>query len=159
MAHFCELDENGKVLKVVVVDNADCIKDSMKVEHPGVALDIRSVSGDTISKEDTIVEWEDEAKGVTFCENLLGGRWVQTSYNNNIRRRYAGIGYTYDKDRDAFIAPQPYKSWSLDKESDWQPPTPRPDDDKLYSWDEDKLEWVVEERVALIEEILGLVEG
>jgi hypothetical protein len=68
--------------------------------------------------------------------------WVQTSYNNNFRKQFAGIGYTYDKAKDIFIAPQPYPSWSLDSNDDWQPPTAMPDDGKLYSWDEDNTEWV-----------------
>ena len=62
-------------------------------------------------------------------------RWVQTSYNNNFRKNYAGKGYTYDKTRDAFISPQPYPSWLLDEDTClWNPPIPMPDDDKLYEW-------------------------
>jgi len=74
---------------------------------------------------------------------LLGNssNWVQTSYNNNIRKQYAGIGYTYDKTNDIFIAPQPYSSWTLDSNHDWQPPTAMPDDGKLYSWNEDTQAW------------------
>ena len=68
--------------------------------------------------------------------------WVQTSYNNNFRKQYAGKGYTYDKSKDKFLAPQPYASWSLDSSDDWQPPTAMPDDDKRYSWDEDTTAWV-----------------
>ena len=68
--------------------------------------------------------------------------WVQTSYNNNFRKQYAGIGYTYDKVKDKFITPQPYASWALDASDDWQPPTPMPVDDKKYSWDEDTTAWV-----------------
>ena len=68
--------------------------------------------------------------------------WVQTSYNNNFRKQYAGIGYTYDKVKDKFITPQPYASWALDANDDWQPPTPMPEDDKRYSWDEDTTSWV-----------------
>lgn len=114
MAHFAELDADNKVLRVIVVDNADCLKNGE----------------------------EDEATGIAFCEQLCGGTWVQTSYNNRIRKRYAGTGHTYDTDRDAFIIPQPYLSWTLDEEGDWQPPTPYPDDDKVYSWDEEEKEWI-----------------
>lgn len=69
-------------------------------------------------------------------------RWVQTSYNNNFRKQFAGIGYTYDKSKDKFIAPQPYPSWSLDASDDWQPPIPRPDDGKMYEWDELTTSWI-----------------
>ena len=65
---------------------------------------------------------------------------VRTSYNGNIRKQYAGIGFTYDDDADVFIAPQPYPSWSLDDNYDWQPPTPKPDGS--YIWNEAELEWV-----------------
>jgi len=62
--------------------------------------------------------------------------WVQTSYNNNFRKQFAGVGYTYDKVNDVFIKPQPYASWALDASFDWQPPTAMPDDDKMYNWNE-----------------------
>ncbi len=69
-------------------------------------------------------------------------RWVQTSYNNNFRKNYAGKGYTYDKTRDAFISPQPYPSWLLDEDTcRWEAPTPMPDDGKMYEWDEDTTSW------------------
>ena len=69
-------------------------------------------------------------------------RWVQTSYNNNFRKNYAGKGYTYDKTRDAFISPQPYPSWLLDEDTcRWDAPTPMPDDGKMYEWDEDTTSW------------------
>jgi hypothetical protein len=64
----------------------------------------------------------------------------RTSYNNRIRKQYAGIGYTYDADADVFIAEQPYASWTLDDDYDWQPPTPRPEG--KWSWDEDTLSWI-----------------
>jgi hypothetical protein len=68
--------------------------------------------------------------------------WVQTSYNSNFRKNYAGIGYTYDKIRDAFIAPKPYPSWLLDDDTcQWNAPTPMPEDGKKYEWDEDTLSW------------------
>jgi len=69
--------------------------------------------------------------------------WVQTSYNGNFRKNYAGTGYTYDKTRDAFIAPQPYASWTLvEATCQWEAPTAYPTDGKLYEWDEDTTAWV-----------------
>jgi len=68
--------------------------------------------------------------------------WVQTSYNNNFRKQYAGIGYTYDKVKDVFIAPQPYASWTLNDSNDWEAPTSYPEDGKMYNWDEDTTTWV-----------------
>ena len=82
-----------------------------------------------------------EADGENWCHDFAGGRWKQTSYNNSIRHNYAGVGHTYDADADAFYAPEPYPSWSLDAAYIWQPPTPYPDDDKEYFWDEDSLTW------------------
>ena len=67
--------------------------------------------------------------------------WVQTSYNNNFRKQFAGIGFTYDKAKDKFIAPQPYPSLALDSNDDWQAPVAIPDDGKLYDWDEDSKAW------------------
>ena len=67
--------------------------------------------------------------------------WVQTSYNNNFRKQFAGVGYTYDKAKDKIIAPQPYPSWALDSNDDWQAPSAVPDDGKLYDWDEDSKSW------------------
>lgn len=101
MAHFAEIDENNVVLRVIVVSNA------------------------VITDENGI---EQEELGIAFCQSLLGAdtRWVQTSYNNNFRVRYAGIGYTYDAARDAFIQPQPAPDWTFDEASlDWiEPATP-----------------------------------
>jgi hypothetical protein len=71
---------------------------------------------------------------------LLGGTWVQTSYNHNIRKQYAGIGFTYDADADVFVAPQPFPSWSLDSNHDWQPPTPKPEGN--FVWDEQTTSWI-----------------
>ena len=81
------------------------------------------------------------------------GTWVQTSYNTYggqhrlgntpLRKNYAGIGYTYDSNRDAFYTPQPYPSWTLNETSClWEPPVTRPDDDKRYTWNEDTTSWV-----------------
>ena len=67
--------------------------------------------------------------------------WVQTSYNNNFRKQYAGIGYRYDKAADVFVAPQPYPSWTLDDNHDWVPPTAMPSDGKEYTWDEANTKW------------------
>jgi hypothetical protein len=82
-------------------------------------------------------------EGYQWLLDKLGGRWVKTSYNNNIRVRYAGIGYTYDEERDAFIAPQPFESWSLnDETTEWEAPTPMPIGDVPHYWDEATLSWV-----------------
>jgi hypothetical protein len=67
--------------------------------------------------------------------------WIQTSYNSNFRKQYAGIGYTYDKANDVFISPKPYESWTLDASFDWQPPTAMPSDDKEYNWNEETETW------------------
>jgi hypothetical protein len=76
-----------------------------------------------------------------FVENL-GGTWVQTSYNATIRKNFAGIGYTYDEEMDAFIAPQPFESWTLNTQTaKWMSPTPYPQDGRLYRWDEENLTW------------------
>ena len=119
MAHFAELDDNNVVLRVTVVHN-DVLKDESDVEQ--------------------------ESLGIKHLEHL-GGRWVQTSYNNNIRKNYAGIGYTYDADRDAFIAPKPFESWLLNEDTcDWEAPvaypTFDPEEPKSYNWDEETLSWV-----------------
>jgi hypothetical protein len=76
-----------------------------------------------------------------FIDNL-GGKWIQTSYNGNIRKNYAGIGFTYDAGRDAFIPPKPYDSWLLDEETcQWKAPTPYPDDGLMYTWNEETTSW------------------
>lgn len=116
MAHFAQLNDENLVTQVIVVANADT------ADQDGV---------------------ENEAIGIEFCTNLLGGRWVQTSYNANIRKNYAGIGYKYDETLDAFIPPQPFESWTLNEETaQWEAPTPYPDDGKRYSWDEATTSWV-----------------
>jgi hypothetical protein len=76
----------------------------------------------------------------TWYENFRGQSCVRTSYNNNIRKQYAGIGFTYDKAADEFVQPQPYASWSLDSNNDWQAPTPKPEGN--YKWDEETIAWV-----------------
>ena len=121
MAHFAELNENNIVTKVIVVHNNEITVDGQELEF----------------------------KGIDFCEGLFGHRnWVQTSYNGNTRYNYAGVGYTYDKDNDAFYAPQPYASWLLNEDYKWEAPVPFPNDaseDKIYEWDEDNLTWKVVE--------------
>tara|TARA_R110000803_G_scaffold44018_5_gene93469 strand:+ start:85 stop:420 length:336 start_codon:yes stop_codon:yes gene_type:complete len=89
----------------------------------------------------TVVDDAHEAGGESWCNSFWGGVWKQTSYNNTIRKQFAGIGMTYDAVKDKFISPQPYASWALDSDDDWQAPTPMPDDDKHYVWNEDTLNW------------------
>ena len=116
MAHFAQLDENNVVTQVIVVGNKDT-SDANGVEKEHI--------------------------GAAFCEKLLGGTWKQTSYNGNMRKNYAGIGYTYDADRDAFIPPKPYNSWVLVEETcQWQAPVAMPNDGKMYSWSEETVSWV-----------------
>ena len=117
MAHFAQLDENNIVTQVIVVSNDD-IKDS---------------EGN-----------ESELTGIAFCKNLLGRDtiWKQTSYNSNIRKNYAGIGFTYDATLDAFISPKPYNSWVLNETTcRWEAPVAYPNDEKLYRWDEETTSW------------------
>jgi hypothetical protein len=79
-----------------------------------------------------------------FVENL-GGTWVQTSYNSTFRKNYAGIGFTYDPERDAFIPPKPYPSWQLiEATCQWEAPTPYPTDGSYYIWNEANLDWELE---------------
>ena len=85
-----------------------------------------------------------EQAGVDFLNNLYNTRdvWKQTSYNHNIRKNYAGIGYTYDEQRDAFIAPKPYESWVLNEDTcRWEAPVVKPDDDQNYRWNEELRNW------------------
>lgn len=85
---------------------------------------------------DGVSDWE------SHYAQVYGQKCVRTSYNNNIRKQYAGIGFSYDPVADVFVRPQPFPSWALDANHDWQPPTPYPTDGKMYSWDEDGLVWV-----------------
>lgn len=116
MAHFAQLNENNVVTQVIVVANKD-------------TADANGV--------------EKEHIGAAFCEKLLGGTWKQTSYNGNMRKNYAGIGYTYDANRDAFVPPKPYNSWVLNEDTcHWQAPVAMPDDGKVYTWNEETVAWV-----------------
>jgi hypothetical protein len=85
-------------------------------------------------------------EGYQWLIDNLGGTWIKTSYNNKIRKQYAGVGYKYDADADVFIAPQPYPSWSLDNNFDWQAPISKPAEGRWY-WDEEIGNWV--EAVAM----------
>jgi hypothetical protein len=81
-------------------------------------------------------------EGYDWLIENLGGTWIQTSYNANIRKNFAGIGYTYDSERDAFISPKPYPSWQLNEETcRWEPPTPRPEKGFTHFWNEATLAW------------------
>lgn len=79
-------------------------------------------------------------EGYQWLLDNLGGRWIQTSYNGKIRKQYAGIGFYYDEIADVFIAPQPFPSWILNKNHDWQAPKAKPEGDAY--WDESKGDWV-----------------
>jgi len=117
MAHFAEIDSNNVVLRVIVVGNADT-SDANDVEKEHI--------------------------GAAFCERLFGGNWVKTSYNGNIRKNYAGIGYTYDATRDAFIPPKPEDGTYVLNEAtcQWERPIPMPKDGKQYNWNEATQSWV-----------------
>jgi hypothetical protein len=124
MAHFAKI-ENNVVTQVIVVDNKDC------ADASGV---------------------EKEYIGAAFCERLLGGTWKQTSYNGSIRKNYAGVGYAFDAERDAFIPPKPYISWLLNEDTClWEAPVAMPADagtgepPKRYTWDEATTSWVESE--------------
>ena len=120
MAHFAEIDSNldNVVLRVIVIGND--ILDENGVEH--------------------------EALGIAFCKILFGAEteWVQTSYNGNFRKNYAGTGWMYDEGRDAFIPPQPYASWILNEETcHYNPPVDPPNDTQRWLWDEATVSWIL----------------
>jgi hypothetical protein len=128
MAHFAQIDENNIVTQVIVVSNEDT----------------SDVNGNEV-----------EEIGIAFCKKLLGAdtNWKQTSYNNSMRVRYAGIGYTYNAELDAFIPPKPFESWVLDEETAmWESPVgPAPalteeeiEARSFYRWDEEGGTWVLE---------------
>jgi hypothetical protein len=81
-------------------------------------------------------------EGYKWLVDNLGGTWIKTSYNGSIRKNFAGIGYTYDEERDAFYCPQPFPSWSLNEDTCiWEAPTPMPEDGKIYKWSEKLKKW------------------
>jgi len=123
MAHFAKLDDNNVVIDVNAVHNNELLDNGV----------------------------ESEAKGVEFLTSRSNGHsnWKQTSYNASIRKNYAGVGYTYDATRDAFIPPKPLASWLLNKEScQWAPPIAYPTDGKIYCWDEASITWIINETEA-----------
>jgi hypothetical protein len=84
-----------------------------------------------------------EQAGIEYCQGLLGGNWIKTSYNHTIRKNFAGIGFQYDPRRDAFIPPKPYPSWKFIEETcRWEPPFSAPASDKPQTWDEISQSWV-----------------
>ena len=115
MAHFAQI-EDGTITQVIVVSNDDC----GGLEFP-----------------------ESEPVGQEFIASVgIEGEWLQTSYNHNFRGRYAGIGYSYDSERDMFIEPQPFPSWTTDENGVWKPPVDMPSDGKIYVWDENSQQWI-----------------
>jgi hypothetical protein len=116
MAHFAKLDKNNVVVEVNVVNNNELLDEN------GI---------------------ESEQKGIDFLTSWSGGysNWKQTSYNGNIRKNYAGIGYVYHEDIDAFVPPQPYLSWVLNDKAQWEAPVAMPVDDKMYLWNEQNQQW------------------
>ena len=116
MAYFAQIDTDGTVLQVISVSDADAPDPAPSNSEP---------------------------LGQAFIASLgLDGEWRQTSYNGNFRKQYAGKGMRYDANADVFIAPQPYPSWTLDANHDWQPPTPMPAEGGPWAWDEESLSWV-----------------
>jgi hypothetical protein len=118
MAHFAKLDNNNNVIEVIVVHNKELLDENGN---------------------------ESEARGIAFLTEWSGGysNWKQTSYNGNFRKNYAGIGYSYDRTKDAFIPLKPFASWVLNEETClWGAPTPMPTDGKRYYWDEATTAWI-----------------
>ena len=101
------------------------------------------VNDNNIVETVIVVPDEYEENGQEYLNSLgLNGTWIQTSYNNNIRKNYAGTGYTYDETRDAFIPQKFYPSWILNEETcQWEAPTPMPNDSNIYDWNEDNQSW------------------
>ena len=118
MAHFAKIGLNNKVINVVSVNNNELL------DADGV---------------------EQEVLGSQFLEGITGWAvWKQTSYNANFRKHFAGIGYTYDEDKDAFIAPKPFNSWILNETTcNWEAPVVKPDDGQNYVWNEENQQWDV----------------
>ena len=118
MAHFAKIDENNIVTQVVVVENKDT------ADATGV---------------------EKEHIGAAHLEKILGGIWKQTSYNGNFRKNYAGIGYTFDEQRNAFIPPKPFNSWILNEAiCQWEAPIAMPNDGHIYTWNEETISWTIQ---------------
>jgi len=116
MAHFAELDENNVVTQVIV-----------GVDEP--------LDGEAIYRETTGTVWKKTSYNTRAGEHLLGG--------TPFRKNYAGIGYTYDLDRDAFIPPQPFPSWTLNEQTcQWDSPVPMPTEGNRYVWDEQTFQWI-----------------
>jgi len=117
MAHFAQINESGLVVHVMVINNEDILDENGQ---------------------------ESEAIGQQICNSIFEGIWVQTSYNSSFRKNYACIGGTYSREKDAFISPQPYPSWTLDDGCVWQPPVPRPDCELgcTATWDEENQYWI-----------------
>ena len=120
MAHYAFINSNNVVVKVIT----------------GVNETVTQLDGD-VEVGGSSEAWEQFYENQPWHSGLTCKR---TSYNNNIRKQYAGIGYTYDADADVFIAPQPYGSWTLDSNHDWQPPTPKPEGN--YAWFEPNQVWI-----------------
>ena len=121
MAYFAKLGVGNIVEQVISINNS-------------VITDVNGV--------------EQEKLGVDFINKLYNTRdvWKQTSYNNNIRKNFAGIGYTYDEDRDAFIPPKPFQSWILNEDiCRWEAPVSYPQDGNRYKWNESTLTWDIVE--------------
>ena len=119
MAHFAEIGLNNTVVRVIVVHNNELLDENGA---------------------------ESEAKGAAFCRTLLGGTWVQTSYNASMRHKFAQRGDLYSPDYDVFVRPQPFMSWTFDTDTlEWVPPVPYPDESKFYRWSETILNWVLAE--------------
>jgi len=114
MAHFAEINNENVVLRVLVVNNDDILDSDNN---------------------------EDEAIGIAFLQNLFGGDWVQTSYNDSFRNKYASMGGTYDSVNNVFISQKPFSSWVLDENYMWEAPTSLPDDSNHYRWSEDLSDW------------------
>jgi hypothetical protein len=102
------------------------------------------IDNNNIVKRVLVVDNSQQHRGQDFLavDIGLGGTWVQTSYNHNFKKQFAGVGFTYDPINDVFIAPQPYPSWALNADFDWQAPIPYPDNQDLYYWDENTLDWI-----------------
>jgi hypothetical protein len=104
-------------------------------------LDSNNIVTEVITGKDE-TEFIDGLTPEVWYGNFRNQVCVRTSYNNNIRKQYAGVGFTYDAAADVFIVPQPFESWSLDSNYDWQAPIDYPADGKDYSWDEANQVWV-----------------